>query len=57
MVSDLFDFKELMEKSNFGIKRYKNAVYKGQISEAAQVREGYGVQINDSGRIYEGEWL
>lgn len=29
MVSDLFDFTELMDQPNFGIKRYKNAVYRG----------------------------
>lgn len=29
MLSDLFDFKTIMEKQNFGIKRYKNATYKG----------------------------
>ena len=43
MMSDLFNFKEIMEKPNFGIKRYKNAIYKGQISEQSQVREGFGV--------------
>lgn len=31
MVSDIFVFKDLMEQSNFGVKRYKNATYKGQI--------------------------
>ena len=29
MLSDLFDFKAIMETPNFGIKRYKNATYKG----------------------------
>lgn len=42
MKSDLFDYQKLMEASDFGIKRYKNACYKGQIS-ALQEREGMGV--------------
>ena len=29
MLSDLFNFKVLMDSPNFGIKRYKNATYKG----------------------------
>jgi hypothetical protein len=29
MLSDLFDFKKIMDSPNFGIKRYKNATYKG----------------------------
>ena len=31
MISDIFDFKALMDTDTFGIKRYKNATYKGQI--------------------------
>ena len=29
MLSDVLDFKALMDEPNFGIKRYKNATYKG----------------------------
>jgi len=29
MISEMFDFKELTEQPDFGIKRYKNAIYKG----------------------------
>ena len=42
MQSDIFDFKILMEKADFGIKRYKNATYKGQIN-TNQHRHGLGV--------------
>ena len=31
MFSDLFDFKALAEQPDFGIKKYKQAVYRGQI--------------------------
>lgn len=57
MMSDVFDFHELAAELNFGIKRYKNATYKGQINQQTQMRDGKGVQINDTGRVYEGEWL
>lgn len=56
MISDLFAYSELQNQANFGIKRYKKAVYKGQISDKQQ-REGLGVQINDNGRVYEGQWI
>ena len=43
MVSDIFNYKELMDKNNFGIKKYKSATYKGQIHQNTQQRDGYGV--------------
>jgi len=42
MTSDLFDFHKLMEMENFGVKRYNNFVYKGQIDKGGD-REGFGV--------------
>ena len=56
MVSDLFDFKELSGQDNFGIKRYKNGVYKGQINTDNN-RHGFGVMVHSSGRTFEGNWL
>jgi beta-glucosidase/6-phospho-beta-glucosidase/beta-galactosidase len=56
MVSDIFDYKQLMETSNFGIKIYKTGTYKGLINEENK-REGFGVYIAENGIIYEGEWL
>lgn len=29
MHSDIFNFKDLMDQPNFGVKRYKNATFKG----------------------------
>ena len=55
MISDVFDYKKVMKENNFGIKRYKHFVYKGQIDENG-MRSGYGIQINQGGRIYEGNW-
>ena len=57
MLSDIFDYKELMDLPNFGIKKYKSATYKGCIHQNTQQRDGFGVQIYDNGRVYEGEWL
>ena len=56
MISDLFDFAEIKKKKDFGIKRYKNATYRGQLGGENDQREGWGVLVNDSGRVYEGEW-
>ena len=49
-----FDFKELKDDVNFAIKRYPNATYKGLINKETNKREGFGVMIYDSGRVYEG---
>ena len=57
MISDIFNFQELMEHPNFGVKRYKNATYKGLINPETREREGFGVLINNTGRVYEGEWI
>ena len=42
MPSELFDFHKLMEMDDFGVKRYNNFVYKGQIDKNGH-REGFGV--------------
>lgn len=38
MVSDIFNFDELKELDDFGIKKYKNATYKGQINMETRKR-------------------
>tara|TARA_B110000285_G_C14787851_1_gene451619 strand:+ start:164 stop:292 length:129 start_codon:yes stop_codon:yes gene_type:complete len=42
MISDVFDYKSAMKEKNFGIKRYKQFVYKGQIDEKGK-RSGFGI--------------
>lgn len=54
MLSDVFDYDELRERDNFGIKGYKDSIYKGQLD--GRKREGKGVCVNDNGRVYEGDW-
>jgi hypothetical protein len=46
----------LLENPNFTIINFKDAVYRGIIVEGNR-REGVGVMIYESGRVYEGEWL
>ena len=57
MISDIFDYQALRYEENFVIKRYKNAVYRGQLNINNRQREGFGVLTAQNGRIYEGEWL
>ena len=59
MVSDIFDFSELLDLDNFAIKRYRkqNATYKGQVNMETKKRDGLGVLIYDDGRFYEGAWV
>lgn len=47
MQSDIFDFKQLMDHPQFGIKIYKNATYKGIIN-GENKREGFGVLIHNT---------
>ena len=39
----------------FGIKKYQDAVYRGEI-EAGR-RHGFGVMVYRKNRVYEGQWL
>ena len=42
-------------KKKFGIKKYKDAIYLGQLS-LDNKREGKGVMMYQNGRRYEGDW-
>ena len=54
MVSNEFDYEELRQHPAFGIKYYKDAVYRGEIQE--RKRQGKGIIVYKAGRVYEGEW-
>ena len=54
MVSQLFDYGQIIEAEEFNIKRTKNTLYKGTLVE--RKRHGLGVLIYANGRVYEGEW-
>lgn len=56
MISDIFKYNELRILENFCLKKYKNAVYKGQVDLNTKKREGFGVLLSEGNRVYEGQW-
>ena len=54
MESNEFDYDQIKVLETFGIKQYKDAVYKGELKD--RKREGKGVIIYNNGRVYEGDW-
>ena len=55
MESNEFDYDQIKVLETFGIKQYKDAVYKGELKD--RKREGKGVIIYNNGRVYEGDWV
>lgn len=57
MISEEFDYEKLRKESEaFSIKQYKDSIYRGEINKKRK-REGRGVIVYDTGRIYEGLWM
>ena len=54
MESYEFDYELIRESEFFGIKKYKDAVFKGEIQD--KKRNGKGVIVYNNGRLYEGDW-
>jgi hypothetical protein len=54
MESNEFDYEAVKLADTFGIKQYKDAIYKGELVE--RKRQGKGIIIYNNGRCYEGEW-
>ena len=48
----MFDYPKIQQSENFGIKKYADAIYRGQLLNGK--REGYGVMVYRKNRIYEG---
>lgn len=55
MESNQFDYEAVVSHSNFGVKFYNNAVFKGVLINNS--RNGSGVMVYNNGRVYEGEWM
>ena len=56
MISEEFDYEQLRKESEaFSIKQYKDSIFRGEINNKRK-REGRGVIVYDTGRIYEGLW-
>eukprot|EP00347_Sterkiella_histriomuscorum_P003834 403362762 len=57
MKSKMFDYELIRQMPNFGIKKYKNSVYRGQLNSEGK-RHGKGIMSYfDSMRLYEGDWV
>lgn len=52
MESQVFDYELLKQSENYGIKRYAEAIYRGEVIEGK--RQGLGVMVYRKARIYEG---
>lgn len=58
MISEEFDYDNIRETStNFGLKQYKDSLYRGELHPDTLKRHGLGVIVYHSGRVYEGHWL
>ena len=59
MVSDVLNFSEMLHYKGYDVKEYKDgSIYKGALISmlGKSVRNGPGVMLYLSGRIYEGHW-
>ena len=55
MESNMFDYEEIKKGQTFGIKKYQDSVYRGELTQDNR-REGYGVMVYRKNRVYEGIW-
>ena len=55
MSSKLFDLCKLRKSPQYGIKKYSDSYYEGELLN--EKRHGKGIMIYNNGRIYEGEWV
>jgi len=51
----MFDYEEIKKNAMFGLKKYQDSFYRGEINEQNQ-REGFGVMAYRKNRVYEGLW-
>jgi len=56
MESNMFDYQEVLSGPFFGVKKYNDSVYRGELTEGKQ-REGFGVMFYRKNRVYEGMWV
>ena len=57
MCDEYLKWEHTRHSAIFGIKKYKDSVYRGEIDQNDSMRHGRGVMIYSSGRVYEGTWL
>ena len=54
MESTLFDYDSMKKSEDFGIKKYSDAIYRGELQNGK--RHGMGVMQYKKSRVYEGQW-
>ena len=54
MESQMFNYEGVRKGENFGIKKYTDAIYRGDLQSGK--RHGLGVMLYKKNRVYEGEW-
>ena len=52
MESTVFDYEEVKKMQSFGIKKYSDAIYRGELQSGK--RHGFGVMLYKKNRVYEG---
>jgi hypothetical protein len=52
MESKIFDYEQVKQNENFGIKVFKDAIYRGELLNGK--REGLGAMVYRKCRLYEG---
>ena len=50
----MFDYLMVRKSDTFGIKKYSDAIYRGDLGNGK--RQGLGVMLYKKNRVYEGEW-
>jgi len=54
MESQVFDYDLLKQSDKYGIKKYSEAIYRGELINGK--RSGLGVMVYRKARVYEGQW-
>jgi hypothetical protein len=52
MESNVFDFSSIRQSKNYGVKKYQDAIYRGELVKGK--RNGFGVMLYKKNRVYEG---
>lgn len=53
MESNMFDYEEIKQSQNFGVKKYADSIYRGELT-ASNKRHGFGIMLYRKNRVYEG---
>ena len=57
MLSNMFDLEQLKHSNTFGVKNYKDSYYIGELDPETSMRDGLGICVYNSQRVYEGNWV